>query len=157
MIQATVKVTDNKSLYDAIVSHVSSLDGVSVHTGITRDVAKKETSRGNTLLHAAMDNEFGINVPERSFLRYTFDKYNKTWVREIRNVAHDSLFSSTFASNVVLKTGEISRESVRSRILTIRSPKNATRTVRRKGFNNPLIESRQLLTSIKYRVRRSGL
>jgi len=106
---------------------------------------------------AAID-EFGLGTtPERSFERSTFDERNRHWFNGIRrNMASTSLHSA-FSTSVLLRAGKVMQKDIRTKIVRMRNPANAARTIRRKGFNNPLVENGRLHRNIRYALHRSRL
>ena len=103
--------------------------------------------------------EFGapsVGVPERSFLRSTFDRLKNDWyhlaVRMLRGVAAEKL---ELHDGLALM-GERMKADVKKAITTGAGipPPNAPATIRGKGSSRPLVDSGRLVGSIDYEVRK---
>ena len=149
MIQATLKVTDKKTMFDAMYAHINQLDGLVITTGIHKEDSHKTYEDGETLGVVAMKNEFGLGVPERSFLRETFDRRNRAWFSLMRRTIHDNILRASLYSSVSREMRKVTRRDIQSRIEHMRYPRNAASTISKKGFDNPLIHTRRLLKNIK--------
>lgn len=103
----------------------------------------------------AVINEFGLGVPERSFLRATFDRLKDKWAafasRIMRLVAAGKLDLEKGLAII----GERVKADVKKAITAGAGipPPNAPSTIERKGSSRPLVDSGRLLGSIDYEVR----
>ena len=87
-------------------------------------------------------NEDGTeNIPARPFMSTSFDE-NKD---EIFNLSYRTLgriFDQELTVRKGLKVlGKKGENIIRHKIITLKTPKNADRTIRKKGFDDPLIET----------------
>lgn len=80
-----------------------------------------------------------VNIPERSFVRSTFDEKNDEWMdfleRQIEKVCELEIDAKT----VFKRLGGRIASDIQTKMKDIRTPKNSPITVKNKGFDNPLI------------------
>lgn len=97
----------------------------------------------------ATANEFGTRtIPERSFIRATFDSKQRE-IRSLQNRLYGSLLDRKITVEKGLKIlGVFMVSKIQERITNLRFPANAPSTIERKGSSNPLIDSGQLRASI---------
>ena len=125
---------------------------------------KKGESRAEplTVEDVAKINEFGIGVPERSFIRSTYDQFIEQW-----RAMFFALMSRAIAESA--RTGKQLDDHVRRKILQRMglvmqaamqgriaagdiSPPNAPSTIARKGSSTPLEDTGQLRSSITIEI-----
>lgn len=120
---------------------------------------------GPTTLQVAMWNEFGVGVPERSFLRSTFDlkvnEYRKNVVRGMAREVYEAARTKrtlTAGTSITLKRLALKMEGDIKRRIGARQipPPNAPSTIARKGSSTPLVDSGQLRRTITGAVRVPG-
>jgi len=103
-----------------------------------------------SVAEVAMANEFGgKNRPPRPFMRYTCEKRSKKW----RKIIQDLL--PQYADNIkglFEKLGDVCAEDLEDVIRIWTAPPNAPSTVKKKGFNDPLVDSGQMMNSVHWRV-----
>jgi len=169
----SITITDTDHGYDALAKRLKDLVGErrSVVVGIRQgeggkhvktvgDPGSRRSVVGGpsdpTLAQIAAKNEFGdrsSGVPERSFLRSTFDlnlrKYEKQTAKGLGRVADGKEDIDTVLG--LIGTGMVN--DVQDAILAIRSPANSKATVEAKGSSNPLIDTGHMRQSIDYEVR----
>jgi len=109
----------------------------------------------DVILRAA-ENEYGTNkVPERSFMRSTFD-LNKRKITKFARAMAPSVIADKMSQTVFMeKLGRFVKELIENRISTAKSWAQplANITIRKKGHDRPLIETYAMITSIKIRVK----
>lgn len=93
-----------------------------------------------------------IKIPERSYIRATFDKD----LKKIENFAYKKLQEAfdlrLTATQYYQQLGAYCVSLVQKYMTTLRQPRNHPFTVQRKRSSNPLIDSGELRKSIEYRV-----
>lgn len=104
-------------------------------------------------------NEFGVGVPERSWLRSTFDEKRRKWRRRTKLFLGDVIFGRTTVAIALRKLGFEMKNEVQNKIETMRTPPNAESTAAQKPTigNNPLINTRKLKRSVKSKVHMKTL
>lgn len=112
-----------------------------------------------TVAEVAFWNEFGtITAPERSFIRSTVDENQKVLEAMTAKLLSDVLAGKLTTKMALDKIGFRIQELIKKKILELNDPKNAPSTIARKGFNNPLVDSRRLWRSIAFEtVLKPGL
>ena len=85
-----------------------------------------------------MFNEYGGgHTPPRPFMRYTFNKYHRNWVRYVQ----DDLPVTMDAKDTFGSLGTLIRGHISDTVIGWSEPPNRPSTVMAKGFNNPLVDS----------------
>jgi len=98
----------------------------------------------------AAANEFGTStIPARSFMRTTVDEQRRIMAKETERDIGRTLDLKEKKGEVLSDTAEKLRDAIKKKIETLSSPANAARTIKQKGFNNPLIETRVMQNAIK--------
>lgn len=135
-------ITELKKANDAsrAVVGIFGEDAVKDHGGVPNiDIAEK--------------NEFGVGVPERSFIRATVDQKEK----EIQGQMKASFLSvidkkSTF-KQALEQIGLYVEGQIKKRIAGGIPPPNAPSTIAKKGSSTPLIDTGQLRASVHSQAR----
>lgn len=166
-VSSDVRVIEVDLGWNAIMSKVHLLDGTKVKVGFPEGSQPVGYKTLPSLLEVATKNEFGAviknksgstKMPERSYLRSSFDEKidkimssAKVVVKRATSPAGDVGTSlSLFGSQVV--------DLVKDKIEAGGSPyvANAKRTIAKKGFNRPLIESGDMKKSVQYKITKKG-
>ena len=142
-----IKNTNGKGLAK-LMTYLKELNKERVYVGVPRS---SNGIRGNAMI--AMVHEFGINVPERSFLRSTVleqaDKYARIFATNIP----DAIKNGTPAYEAYSKLGTIAMNDVRLKIASGEFAALAPATIKRKKSSKPLIDTGNLRQSINYEIR----
>lgn len=133
--------------YKAIMSEVDLLNKLSVNVGI-------QSESGEGVAERAFFNEYGTRtIPERSFMRTAFDEslpdINNTVDRLVSGVMSAKIAAQT-AANVL---GERHQGQIKAKIKSGTFTPNAESTIARKGSSKPLIDTGEMLNSIRYEVK----
>ena len=131
------------------------------HAWITVGVHAEDTDRkdGGNMALVASANEFGTadgRIPARSFLRSTIDTRRRDILavaRKTRNAVIDRKLSGEDGLNVIAQWVEA---AIKKTIEDLKDPPNAPSTIARKGSDNPLIDTGQLINSIRGVVHLTG-
>ena len=103
---------------------------------------------GTPVAMVAFWNEYGTKTaPVRSFFRSTVSNNKKNWVLSIQNLV--KMHEPEKAMGLM---GEHIKDQIVQSIIGWSEPPNAPYTVKKKGFNNPLVQTGQLSRSISYEV-----
>ena len=94
-----------------------------------------------------------INIPERSFIRSTFDEKEQEWYKYSLILLSKVLSGQSTAEELCEKMGNVIQKDIQKKIRDIKTPPNAPSTIARKGSNNPLIDTGRLRQSVTYKVR----
>lgn len=125
---------------------------------------KKATSKevavgimgGGEELEKAVANEFGTDkIPERPFMRQTFDRFLKD-IQELKSEGMNRIvYDGTKPSIELNRIGDFYKNKVRREISTKSGgfEVNAESTIKRKGSETPLFDEGKMLQSIKVEIR----
>ncbi|MDE9549246.1 hypothetical protein, partial [Xenorhabdus bovienii] len=97
-----------------------------------------------------------INMPERSFLRSTFNEKKGDYAKDLTKEIQSELLNDGDPVKAFDKLGEKVAGDVKAKILSGVEPALSPKTIKRKGSSKPLIDTGQLLQSITYEVRDNG-
>ena len=109
---------------------------------------------GTEVVDVALWNHFGTErIPERPFISFTIESKEAAIKKQI--AASVSLLTSgrSTAGQQLKLIGKYVTGLIQDEIEQWSSPPNAESTVKAKGFNDPLIETRRLKNSVTHRVR----
>ncbi len=153
MGQTRIKDVD-KGLKKCLETLSKTKQGI-VRVGVLADKGGSEAKTQNSalsVLDVAIFNEFGLGVPERSFIRAYVDENKakiQTWIRVLaKQIADGKLEPKQALEQLGLKV----QGGIQARIAKGVPPPNAEATIRRKGSSKPLIDTGQLRSSITYQV-----
>jgi len=125
-------------------------------TKVESKKGRKQDSGVNIAQYAA-ENEFGTNkIPERSFMRSTFDQK----INEIEDVIDEEI--ALVIDNVqslpkaLARIGVSIQALVKIKIREIRSPPNSAATIAIKKSSKPLIDFGQMIAAVRYIIRRKS-
>ena len=146
---ASRNVTRKGPGIDAVMRRVKK---AAVTVGIHSDAGSYPD--GKTVAAIGAWNEFGTEtIPERPFLRSTFAEKKSDYERIMRKVVQRALQGKETAAVGIEKLGRVADGDVKAKIVAIRTPPNAESTkAQKKGVDNPLIDTGQLLNSVRYKV-----
>lgn len=106
------------------------------------------------LLSIAVWNEFGTEkIPARPFLRKTFLKKKSVWLDYSESLVNQILDGKLNRKNALKLMGERMRDDIKKTMVDLKTPKNAPSTIKKKGFDDPLIDTKKLLNAVEYRVK----
>ena len=106
-------------------------------------------------------HEFGVTmrqakgtivIPERSFLRSTFDEKSDEWFNFVKKRMPAVMFSQMTAKQLMELLGAKIVSDIQKKIKDISDPPNAPSTIAQKGSSNPLIDTGGLRMRVTYKV-----
>ncbi len=106
-------------------------------------------------------HEFGITIqketgtiviPERSFLRSTFDENKEKWFKFVQKQIPKLINSQMNAYTLCERLGAKMAGDIQVKITDLDTPPNADSTIKAKGSSNPLIDTGGLRMRVTYRV-----
>lgn len=106
-------------------------------------------------------HEFGVTIlketgniiiPERSFLRSTFDEKSNDWYNFIKKRIPKIITGGMKARQLMELLGAKVVSDIQKKIKDIQDPPNAPSTIVAKGSSNPLIDTGGLRMRVTYRV-----
>lgn len=156
---AKVNKTIDKDLgHGKVVGESKRLKGSFVEIGV-HEAQGGETYEDSqaTIAEVAFWNEFGtINSPERSFLRSTIDENRPELEGLTAKLLGEVMAGKIDTKKALDKLGFKIQQLVKKKILDFTDPANSAATIERKGFNNPLVDSRRLWRSIAFETMVKG-
>lgn len=93
-----------------------------------------------------------ITIPERSFLRTTFDEKNEEWVSFFSSQLKQVLALKMDVQTLYKRLGTKMVADIQERITDLDAPPNAPSTIAQKGSSNPLVDTGGLRMRITYKV-----
>ena len=140
MLTFRIKIDDKKML-KALMKQKATLE-----VGFWGDTY----SDGESVASVAAFNEFGGGyTPPRPFMRNCVKRNKRKW----RNAVQDRLPVTMDAKKTFQTLGEDMVEDLKMEIYRTNTPPNAPSTIKRKGFNKPLIDTGKMVSSVRMRVK----
>ncbi len=94
-----------------------------------------------------------ITIPERSFIRSTFDEQAKAWSDYALNLVKKTYcWKKMTAEELTNKVGARMQRDIQRTIRNLSYPPNSPITVNNKKSSNPLIDTGKLRQSVTYKV-----
>lgn len=155
MAKGAIKIRDrgwNKLV--AEFRNIGRRGGLVASVGIQGDEANEDRENGLTNADIALFHEYGTeHIPERSFLRSTFDENEKAYNQDLVNIARGFYVGETVRGGLLL-LGEKFRSDILKRIKKSIPPPLKEATIKRKyGETTPLIDTGQLWNSITAEIQ----
>ena len=143
--------------WQKILVNMAKLGGTRLQVGIVGGAAHEQsTTGGGNVGQAALVNEFGsrrANIPERSFMRAT--QHDAAAESTMEKLAMVSLHGNVDAA--FHEAGRHLAELMRDKIYHHGNfVGNAASTVKKKGFDHPLMDSSQLADAIGHQLVRAN-
>lgn len=139
---------------------IKSLDGrVKSKAGVLGAAANEQhdSKSGLTVGALAAIHEFGLGVPERSFIRAWFDENKKPINDKLQEVAKEVVAGKIDVYQAMDEFGEWADQQIQVRVEAGIAPPLAEETIRRKGGETtPLIDTQKLLKAITHAVARES-
>lgn len=147
-----LKSTNGKGL-QRLQDFLEAMGDSKVYVGVNKDTnGRGKGEVGNALI--AFVHEFGIGVPERSFLRSTIienaEKYRKI---QVDNILPAIASGTLTADEAYRRLGLVVSNDVKLKMANGNFTPLNQKTIDRKGSSKPLIDTGELRQSITYEVR----
>jgi len=152
-----MSVTDHDMGYAELLKRMKRLGSPFVLVGI-REEAGSVVPEGTdvTVAEYATANEFGLGVPERSFLRSTVDRNEERYADLMADAVGKVLDGAQGVDQAFGKVGAIAVRDVVNTIRDFTDPPNAPSTIKLKGSSSPLQDTGRMRQSIDHEVRDAG-
>lgn len=139
--------------WNRIKREIIALDKMSVYVGIQGSNALKHSGDA-TLVEIATYNHFGTEkIPSRPFLTHAITANKSQIMRRISASVRVITSGAAKTEKQLALIGEYVVSLTQDEITAWADPPNAPATVKRKGFNNPLVWTGTLRRSVTYEVR----
>ena len=143
--------------YVRILNELAAMETMAVEVGLQNDGTSSDD--GVLVAHYGAVNEFGTrdgHVPERSFMRSTFDetvnKLVSTRAKIIGGVYAGKLTAEIGAGLL----GELHQKDVQKKISSHPPPPNAPSTIAKKGSSGTLVDTGLLRQSVRWVLQRGS-
>ena len=147
VIEVSTKLTDMG--IDKVLENVMELGGKQVKVGIQ---AGSGSHDGVDILDIAVYNHFGTrNIPSRPFVSDCFDK-NQGQISEAKKRIVYRVMEGMPASAGLAQLGQWYQDVLKGHIRNGGWVPNAPATVKRKGSSRPLIDTGQLVNSVRWEI-----
>lgn len=141
-----------KGSHQPILDFVSEIGSYCIKAGILEN--NKLTLRGKTpIAEYAFYNEFGTkNIPERPFIGTSTDEDSATWIKGLKKDSKKAMAGLISIDDTLDSLGKKMKKSIKTKIKAITTPENRPSTIKKKGFDNPLIDTGLMLETVDYEV-----
>lgn len=133
--------------------HTPKVEDDGVNVGWFEDQTYED---GLPIAKVARWNEFGTKagIPQRPFMRRTMMKHEKEWIETLKTIVQREIDKDKNINidKALKKFGEIVKGDIQETILEGGFVKNAPATVKKKGFNMPLVDTGVMISSIQART-----
>lgn len=149
-------VSDKDNGFAALFKRLGQTKPVVLTVGIQAEEASNPDGSGKTTIgEIATINEFGIGVPERSFIRAWADENEPKNLEVLRKIGESVVTGKGPTPDQGLnQAGLRFVGDIQARISAGIGPPNAASTIARKGSSVPLIDTGQLRSSIRHKVEK---
>jgi hypothetical protein len=158
--------TDTDMGLEDIFKETEKLKSMCVKVGVTEDVGSQTIDGGATLAQIASWNELGVLgppmsqhgggkwfTPPRPFVRGFADGKRELTAKTMEKLGRLVASGKLDAHTAIRRIGEYGQNGVKSYIKNGTFTENADSTIARKrGSTNPLIDTKNLVNSIRYQV-----
>lgn len=132
---------------DALNQVVRKAAGGKVRVGI---IEEAHYENGQSMAQAAYWNEYGTaHIKPRPFFRQSIAKHQGEWADKAARLMREN---GGDVKQTLIEVGGDIKGDIMETIRDFREPPNEDATVRKKGFDDPLIENADLWRSIHYEV-----
>lgn len=138
--------------YADLVNRIFTLGAPKVSVGIFETDGSKMYVDGATVLDVATFHEFGLGVPERSFLRGWFDENIDRSVEALRRLLVSVIEGKRTKEQALELFGVWLQGEIQQRIAAGISPAITFETAHRKGSTVALIDTGQLRSSVTFKI-----
>jgi len=147
---AAPRTGSSGGLEKRIAEVAATLNGASVTAGMQGQGGAPGEEDDATLVRIARDHEYGIGVPERPFMRGAAKTYGKKWAQGARQaVSEASQGNPEQAKATIRLLGTVMVGDIQESIATGPWKPNSAATVLLKGSSRPLIDTGQMIQSVR--------
>ena len=107
---------------------------------------------GKTVASVARYNEFGLGVPRRSFMRPAVHANKSQLTARLRSEYTKALKDNSNTMDVLDTFGLLVKGFIQNQIINTNYPPNAPSTIKKKGFNAPLRDTKLMLHSVAHQT-----
>lgn len=145
------QIRDRQGVIAQALDRIGTLMGAEVAVGFTGEPGR--ASHGSdTVAGVAYENEYGIGVPERPFMRATNARCRATWVRGAGQIVAGLGKGSMKVEQGIRRLGLMMVRDVKQTINSNMQPPNSAATIARKRSSKTLIDTGQMINSVRSEV-----
>lgn len=145
-----VTIRDIDMGWDEIRYNLAHLHGHGTDVGIFPEAGAYPD--GTPVVNVAAWNEFGTDTnPERPFMRTTMEENHGKFARHAERLLRELLRRRMTVDAVLTTLGAIQATAVKKTINDWTTPPNSPRTIAIKGRNDPLVDTRLMRDSVKFK------
>lgn len=158
MAKSRVEVKKKDTGWKEFFRRASEIKNGRVRVGILSDSEKggmHVEGSDLTVAEIAAVNEFGTedgHIPERSFLRSTFDEQREQMVEDGKKLMGQVLDGKMPVARALGLLGLKLATAVKKKIAGVVPPPNAASTIAHKGSDHPLIDTGRMLNAITWAI-----
>lgn len=94
-----------------------------------------------------------IKIPERSFIRAGYDASRADIEKETEKLIEYVVTQNISPNEAAELLGEMAKGEIQKFAIALRSPANASITIKNKGSSNPLVDTGKMIDSIDWEVK----
>jgi hypothetical protein len=147
------QVKGRRGIIAAALQRIGTLMGSVINVGFVGSEARAMHGKAQeTVATIAYRNEYGVGVPERPFMRMTIKSSKAAWFEMAAQIAKKQYKG---AERVETGLRRLGLKMVQNHKGTIRNgvpPPNSPITILRKGSSKPLVDTGQMINSIRAEV-----
>lgn len=159
-MRAKVKFVERDRGWNKILDNVRRTKGIRLDVGfVGPDAAAKHGDSRLTVAIVAAIHEFGAGrIPERSYLRSTFEANQGRYFALIETAVSLSVFGTATVESAVAHIGSVIVADIQQAIRNGISPDLSDETLRKKQAKDqpdtPLVATQQMIDAVTFAVRR---
>lgn len=147
-----VTIRDIDAGWSHITESFSHFDGAGVEVGIFDEDGAHPNGNGRLISEIALDNELGTDdIPARPFMATTYSQHQERFADRAKKVFAAVLRRRMDMNAAMTALGAIQVTTVKKVINDWTTPPNSPATVAIKGRNDPLVDSRVMRDSVKFK------
>lgn len=147
-----MKVTDKNFNLEKIKKTLLALKNKELHVGIFSDAGVNEEN-GSVIVDYAIANEFGTSkIPERSFMRSTYDEKQEKWSAMMDKIVDDVIAGDVNVENKMSLVGIQMVGDIQEKISSNIPPVNSPITIARKGSARTLMDTGTMMKNINFKI-----
>lgn len=152
MARIRIRIRDNNNI-PRVIRTLNELKSYRLEVGVFAESGEYAMIASVHEFGAIINNgKAVITIPERSFIRSTFDEKENEWFEFLKNQINKLITSNGSALLVWELLGAKMVADIQKKIRDLKDPPNAPSTIAAKGSSNPLIDTGGLRQRITYRV-----
>lgn len=108
--------------------------------------------KGSGFMELGKTKAHVITIPARPYIRSTIDGNEEKFLKYSETLSNEIVKGKMSKHDALQLMGQLIEGEIKRTIINLRSPPNAKSTIRKKGSNNPLVDTGLLGGSIRYIV-----